>query len=146
MFLTVRAAATQLGTSKSSVFRAIRTGKLSAERTDDGGYRINTRELSRAFGAERILPRNAPQDGAGNGAGTVSVGAPGDAVEFRLRAMALEVEVRLLREQAQELRSDRDAWRSTAERLLISAPIIPAAPTSTPQPRQSWWWKWRQAS
>ena len=65
--------------------------------------------------------------------------------ETRVRNAGLEAENRLLREQAQELRADRDAWRSTAERLLISAPIVTPAPASTPQPRQSWWGWWRQA-
>jgi len=148
MFLTVRAAATQLGTSKSSVFRAIRTGKLSATRDEDGGYMIDPAELSRAFGAERPTPRHAPQDGAGFGAGVVS----GDAMEFRIRAAALEAELRAVRELADELRQDRDrwhgeaaSWKGQAERLLLSSPLVTPAPTSTPQPRQSWWSRWRQA-
>ena len=47
--LSLREAAEQAGTSKSTIWRAIRAGRLSATRTDDGGFAIDPAELFRAF-------------------------------------------------------------------------------------------------
>ena len=46
---SLREAAEQAGTSKSTIWRAIRAGRLSATRTDDGGFAIDPAELFRAF-------------------------------------------------------------------------------------------------
>ena len=50
--LSLREAAEQAGTSKSTIWRAIKGGRLSADRTDGGGFAIDAAELFRAF------PRN----------------------------------------------------------------------------------------
>lgn len=49
MELSLSAAARATGRSKSTIGRAIRSGKLSARRDDAGGYRIDASELARAF-------------------------------------------------------------------------------------------------
>ena len=49
MELSLSAAARATGRSKSTIGRAIKSGKLSARRDDAGGYRIDASELSRAF-------------------------------------------------------------------------------------------------
>ena len=45
----LRQAAIQAGTSKSPILRAIQSGRLSAARTDDGGYAIHPAELFRVY-------------------------------------------------------------------------------------------------
>ncbi len=50
--LCLREAAEQAGTSKRTIWRAIRAGRMSATPTDDGGFAIELAELFRAF------PRN----------------------------------------------------------------------------------------
>jgi hypothetical protein len=49
--LSLREAAEKAGTSKPDIWRAIREGGLSAERTDDGGFAIDPAELFRVFEA-----------------------------------------------------------------------------------------------
>lgn len=49
MELTLSAAARTTGKGKSTIHRAIKAGKLSARRTDDGSYMIDTSELARVF-------------------------------------------------------------------------------------------------
>ena len=55
--LSLSQAAKLTGKSKSTINRAIKTGKLSATRHEDGSYSIDPAELSRAFHME-------PSDGA----------------------------------------------------------------------------------
>jgi glycogen debranching enzyme len=49
MDLSLSAAARATGRSKSTIGRAIKSGKLSARRGDTGGYLIDASELARAF-------------------------------------------------------------------------------------------------
>lgn len=49
MDLSLSAAARATGHSKSTIGRAIKSGKLSAQRNDAGGYLIDPAELARAF-------------------------------------------------------------------------------------------------
>ncbi len=49
MELSLSAAARATGRSKSTIGRAIKSGKLSARRDEAGGYRIDASELARAF-------------------------------------------------------------------------------------------------
>ncbi len=60
--LSLREAAEQAGTSKSTIWRAIKSGRMSATRTDDGGFAIDPAELFRAFPPERPSERLAGQD------------------------------------------------------------------------------------
>src|SRR5215203_938504 len=46
---SLRQAAQEAGTSKSTILRAIQSGRLSATRTDDGGYSIDPAELFRVY-------------------------------------------------------------------------------------------------
>ncbi|WP_135058953.1 helix-turn-helix domain-containing protein, partial [Paracoccus salipaludis] len=50
--LSLSQAAKLTGKSKSTINRAIKTGKLSAARHEDGSYSIDPAELSRAFDLE----------------------------------------------------------------------------------------------
>ena len=47
--LSLREAAEEAGTSKSTIWRAVKSGRMSATRTDDGGFAIDPGELFRAF-------------------------------------------------------------------------------------------------
>ena len=49
MALSLSQAAKAAGKSKSTINRAIKSGKISATRHDDGSYTIDASELSRAF-------------------------------------------------------------------------------------------------
>lgn len=47
--LSMSSAATQAGVSKATIHRAIKSGKLSAARRDDGSYEIDPAELFRVY-------------------------------------------------------------------------------------------------
>jgi hypothetical protein len=53
-FLSLRTAAQQAGTSKSTILWGIQSGRLSATRTEDG-YQIDSAELSRVYPANLAI-------------------------------------------------------------------------------------------
>jgi len=128
--LSLREAATAAGVSKSTIQRAVKAGKISASRTDDGGYSIDPAEVMRAY-----PPRNT--DGA------VRTGAMGqDATPPAPAATAaLDAEIASLREllrradrEADDLRADRDAWRAQAENATATVKML-----TDQRERPSWW-------
>lgn len=113
MTLSLSAAARQVGKSKTTLTRAIKSGRISATRHEDGSYTIDPAELTRVYG---LRPVTRPEHGA-----------PRDPLETPLRAErdALAVKVEMLeamlrREQdaVADLREDRDRWRLQATALL----------------------------
>ena len=130
---TMGQAAKEVGTSKTSIHRAIKSGKLSASRNDDGTFSIDPAELFRAY------PRNGPsRHGAGTLEQTVPAGAApvtaADAAVTAERAalaaqvVALERQAAMQDERIAELKEQRDAWQRQAEqaqRLLASSPPAP---------------------
>lgn len=139
--LSLRDAATAAGTSKSTILRAIQSGRMSAPRTDDGGYAIDPAELFRVYppkSADSDTAHHSTHHSAGQDApdhGTAEDGSATDATELRIRNAALEAQLTALRdilaterERAAELRSDRDRWHAQAERLALPAPA--PAPTT----------------
>jgi hypothetical protein len=122
--LSLRDAAEQAGTSKSTIWRAIKSGRLSAARTDDGGFAIDPAELFRVFQPQRPEERPSGQ-GATAPETQPATGAMADEMALRLAMAAIEAEVKGLRDllaevraSRDELRQDRDEWRGRAERLL----------------------------
>src|SRR4051794_37880677 len=97
------------GTSKSSIFRAIKSGRLSASRNEAGEHQIDPAEVARVY---------ARKPGAGPSA--ERAGGPSvehhEAAEWKARSAALEAELRAMRELVDELRRTRDAWQAQAER------------------------------
>jgi hypothetical protein len=134
--LSLRQAATEAGTSKSTILRAIQSGRLSAARTDDGGYSIDPAELFRVYPPKSTLvpvERSAHRS-EGQGA---PASAPADATEVRVRNAQLEAEIKALqaildveRKRGEELRAERDRWASQAERLALEGPSAI---------RRGWW-------
>ena len=148
--LSLREAAQQAGTSKSTILRAIQGGRLSATRTDDGGYSIDPAELFRVYPVKSsidALQRSTDQSVGQDASHSAPGGTPDtpDATELRIRTATLEAELSALRSileaekrRAEELREDRDRWHAQAERLALPAPVhAPAAQQS--------WWPWRKA-
>src|SRR4051812_24880319 len=126
--LSLTEAARNAGTSRSSIFRAIRSGRLSASRTEHGEFRIDPAELARVFQTKTH---------AGNG--TAERHDTAAEPDLKSRNAALETEVRMLREKGDLMRemmnrleADRDAWKGQAERLALAGPA-----------RRSWW-PWRR--
>ena len=54
--MSLREAATATGTAKSTILRAVKSGRISATRTENGGYEIDPSELARVYGPLRPAP------------------------------------------------------------------------------------------
>lgn len=111
------------GKSESTINRAIKTGKLSATRHDDGTYSIDPSELARAFDAGPLegTKRRDPEP-----EGTLLLEP----------IAALEAMLSREREISDDLKEDRDRWRQQATALLTDQ--RPATPTGAK------WWPWRR--
>ncbi|MCP5090127.1 MAG: hypothetical protein GY949_04300 [Gammaproteobacteria bacterium] len=106
--------------SKSTIWRAVKAGKLSAaSKTDEGEFRIDPSELERAFAETKRAAKVASM-------------AKGDEVAAT-RIADLEEMLAFAKEQLEKTEKDRDEWREqaqAAQRLLTAA-----------RPRRSWlWW------
>ena len=129
--LSLREAAEACGVSKSTILRAIKSGRMSAPRTDDGGYAIDPAELHRVY-----PPRNAS---APERTGSVGQDAPpaatGATAVLNAEIVALREMLRRADREADDLRADRDAWRSQAENASITMRML------TDQRERTSWWK-----
>jgi excisionase family DNA binding protein len=119
---TLGQAAKTAAVSKTTIQRAIKSGRLSAARQSDGSYAIDPAELHRVFTSDG--------DGDGEMARSVTVNATGE----------LRVEVEMLRERLSEkdetiadLRRRLDA--EAEERRRLTALLTDQRPAK----RRKWW-------
>src|SRR5215207_6457341 len=122
---SLRQAAQEAGTSNSTILRAIQSGRLSATRTDDGGYCIDPAKLFRVYPPKSVAAAPAEDRSAGQNAIAV---APLNSTEMLVRQAQLEAAVSGLhaileaeRKGGEELRTERDPWATQAERLALPA-------------------------
>lgn len=116
MPLTLAEAAQATGLNRSTILRAIKGGRISGARDENGAWSVEPVELHRVFPPASAKPEPVHQD------------AQTDALVLELRA------------QLAEMRSQRDAWQSIAERLALSAPKPPEpAPKPAEAERRPWW-------
>src|SRR5215213_2866536 len=95
--MTLTEAATWAGKTRSTVFKAIKGGRLSARRTDDGQWMIDPAELARVYPPAGT--GNTPRNGAGEQADTAR-----DTAEIEgLRTLNA-----VLQETVRDLRTERD--------------------------------------
>jgi excisionase family DNA binding protein len=126
MPLTLAEAAQATGLNRSTILRAIKSGRISGARDESGAWAVEPVELHRVFPAASAKPELVRQD------------AQTDALVMDLRA------------QLADMRAQRDAWQSIAERLALSAPKPPESPPEpAPKPAEAAkrrsWWPWRRA-
>ena len=102
--LSLSRAAKLAGKSKSTINRAIKTGKISATRHEDGSYSIDPAELARAFDVETLE-------------GAKRRDTEPDETLLLERIAALEAMLNREREISSDLKEDRDRWRQQATLL-----------------------------
>ena len=116
--------------AKSTVLRAIKAGRVSAQRDANGQWSIDPAEFHRVFPPLAI--------GATAENATTLTGATTDALVAELRAVI------------QDLRKDRDHWRDAfenAQRLPPSPTLTGATPDATPEtPKPVSWWRWLRST
>lgn len=104
--ISLMEAARLAGVSKSTMFRAVRNGKVSATRTEHGNFEIDPAEVARVFPDTR-RPIHAERDGTGE-----------------TRMAHLQELLAAAERRTAELIEDRDQWRAQAQRLagMLAAP------------------------
>jgi len=116
MSYTLGDAAKAVGKSKTTLHRAIKSGRISAKKSEDGSYSIDPSELHRVFPpvtavtATDTLPRNDTEHQS-NTLETLRI-------QLELQEKERERERALLQETIADLREDRDKWRQQATALL----------------------------
>lgn len=116
MTYSLNDAAKATGKSKTTIHRALKSGKISASKTDSGAYAIEPAELHRVFPPvpmERNAERSEWNDVERQ---------RDDSGTLRIQLESIEKERERERQQLQEtitdLREDRDRWRQQATALL----------------------------
>jgi hypothetical protein len=157
--LTLGEASRVCGVPKSTLSRAIKSGRMSATRNDTGGYAIDPAELHRVYPFRPADPAETPATGRATSSAVhhatpcdssdLDRATPSD-YEVALRLAAAEAEMRGLRDMVEELRRARDGWQAQAQRLALTAPIPVPAPSpagvvpSVPIAQPGWAWPWRR--
>jgi hypothetical protein len=163
---TLGTAAKAAGVSKSTIHRAIKSGRMSARTKDGSGYQIDPAELFRVFPAPsgKTVERHSgnPDAGTMEGGATPPAAALSPLqthlvrLEAELRASKelAETEQKLLdqlltserqraeefRKRADELRTERDRWAGVAESSQRQLTHI------TEKPSQSRWWPFKRSA
>lgn len=112
MKYTLGTAAKATGKSRTTILRAIESGRISAQKNDIGHYQIDPAELHRVFPPKEQgnnprnskMERDATQDATG-----VTVN----------ENVVLRKEIELLREQLEREKEQADHWRQQAERVSL---------------------------
>ena len=115
MPLTLAEAAQATGLNRSTILRAIKSGRISGARDETGAWSVEPVELHRIFPPAEAKPEPMRQD------------AQTDALVLELRA------------QLAEMRSQRDAWQGIAERLALSTPKPPESVPKPAEAKRPWW-------
>lgn len=113
MVYTLGEAARATGKSKSTLSKAIKTGKISASKGANGSFSIDPSELHRVYPP---LPSERPK-----AAPTTPQETPEETLRIReleVLLQAAEDRIRDKEERLSELRDDRDKWRQQASELL----------------------------
>ena len=139
--LSMGRAAKVAGVSKSTLSRAIKSGRLSASRSEGGGWLIDPSELARVYeGCNLATPGNGVVEGSVAHRATSETDPPqpgfqtGDAAlhgqiaalqaQLDLMRERLDESREQMRERVDELREQRDGWQEqtrTAQRMLADA-------------------------
>jgi hypothetical protein len=117
MQLSLGQAAKETGLDKSTISRAIQSGKLSAERQESGRYEIDPAELFRVFSPAAKKPDPLPTD--------VSQETLLEHRELHIRLEAAELRIRDKEEEIRDLRRRLDAESEELRQLTLM--LLPPA-------------------
>lgn len=111
-------AAKATGKNRTTIQRAIKSGKISALKNENGAYEIEAAELHRIFPA--IAQRSVQQKKETESNGLQQGDATSETLRIRLEMLEKERdrERAQLEETIADLREDRDKWRQQATALL----------------------------
>lgn len=153
MMLSLGQAAKAAGVGKTTIARAVSSGRLSATRRDDGTYAIDPAELSRVYDVrperlERVekgepIEDETDEDGSEERDATLRIDAAEEA-RRQLATLVLEERVRALetllaaeRDRRQAVEEDRDRWHEQARKATALLPPPPAPANDPPETRKA---------
>ncbi|MBM9593993.1 helix-turn-helix domain-containing protein [Roseitranquillus sediminis] len=120
MGYTLREAAAEAGCSRSTIHRAIKSGRLSAQRGDHGSYAIDPAELARVF------PRDARETSHRDGSEQERAAGHESPEVLLVKVEMLEAQLRREQETIDDLRSRLD--RAEERAFALAAPAVPQPP------------------
>lgn len=149
MSVSLAEAAQLVGLHRSNLLRAIKAGRISGVRGDDGAWRIDESELVRVYGDLRSATLQPAQSDA----------------TLTLKLEHAEQRMSDLTRRAERAEREADELREILKRLALPAPSAPhqvaqpalsphTAPPSTgmapvhsaPPPERRGWWRWRRTT
>jgi hypothetical protein len=132
--MTLTQAATWAGKSRTTIFKAIRKGRLSATKNRDGEWLIDPAELARVYQpAEEVNEVNVNPTVEG-----VYQDIGGELVALRQVNALLLDQVNDLKAEREDLKADRDHWRTHAETQTRLVTHLSERPPEA-KARPSWW-------
>jgi hypothetical protein len=135
--MTLSEAAKWAGKTRPAIFKAIKAGRISARKNDDGEWLIDPAELARVYQPPE------PVNVSGNSAGEQQdIG--GELAALRQINAVLEEQIRDLKVQREDWKTERDRLLGVVESQtrLITHMSQTAAPAAEPL-RPSWWQRLR---
>jgi len=128
MSYTLAAAAAAVGLNKTTILRAIKTGKISARLDEHRHWRIEPAEL------HRVYPPAASQADSSAAAQREAVFEAVAAAELQFKVALAEQRLAELKADLEDMRGQRNAWQAQAERLAIAD-----GRAAQPEQRSHWW-------
>jgi hypothetical protein len=134
---SLKQAADAVGRGKPAILKAIKNGRISAQKDDNGQWRIDPAELYRVY----------PVTTTGNGSDTTT----GERQETTKETVGVGAEVAVLRERLAEkdeliadLRTERDRLLGIVETQAQQVKqLTDQRPAPQPDARRGWWRRWR---
>lgn len=114
-------AAELTGRSKSTIQRAMNSGKLSFEVDGNGRRLIDASELDRVFG---LLPQTGDTTQKETTSSQAELQRAADMLEIerlKMRVKALEEQLEMTKEQLEDMRGQRDLWQKQSQQILITS-------------------------
>lgn len=110
MKFSLKQAAEETGLSKTTIFRSIKSGLLSAIKDDNNRYTIEASELFRVFQRNSTCNVTVEQYETENVTHETAI----ETVKIQLENDALKREIEILKAIIEDLRKDRDDWKNQA--------------------------------
>ena len=129
MSYTLAVAAAACGLNKTTVLRAIKTGKVSGTKDEKGEWHVEPIDL------HRVYPAVAERDAGNRCDAAIRTPKAAALAAVQRRAELAEEKLCMLMGLIDDMRSDRDAWKNQAQRLALPSP----------QPSVTWW-RWLRST
>lgn len=128
MVYTLGEAANATGKSKATISKAIKSGRISASKGENGAYQIDPSELHRVYPVNS-LPKHQSEQKETLVNTEVNNSISSQIKELELKLEATQQRLSDKEEQLADLKEDRDKWRQQATALLEDQ-----------RPKRRWLW------